>query len=492
MMKNKRSRFQTQIIYIFLVTIFSLFAVNIYVFQNVRFIIESVDGAYAGNRALTEMRDWLDTIHTEALSYLNTRDESVLNQFYTNEAKYKEFLTQLEHEGAMTEIELREMALWTLSSNYIQAANKAVLSKMNGNVEDYVNYENQMKIKYEYLTTAMTNLNQQMFVKNSTTYGVLYDATRVTQMLYMILFILTGGADILILVLLIRRLTRPLEELVDLSEKVGEGNLDVQLSSVEEQEEYNEIGILRVAFNRMVIRLKDYMEQVRVSVEAESAMREKAIRMEASVKDAKLKYLQAQINPHFLFNTLNAGAQLAMMEDAEKTYRYIHKVADFFRYKIQNDDGIATLQEELRTVDDYVYILNVRYGNDLHYECHVEEGYENLTMPSMILQPIVENAMKHGLSEVDWEKKIEIEVTEDENDVVISIRDNGVGMDFNQLEEALSNKHRHEGIGLENVLTRLRTFYGRENVMEITSVGKNMGTEIALILPKETGIKEYV
>ena len=489
-MKIKRRKFRTQIIYIFLLTFVSLFLVNLYIFRNMRQVVSSVDKAYEGNRKLTEMREWLDTIHSEMREYLNMKDESVLNQYYINEEKYKGFLEKFKHEGEMTEVELRENAVYNISVGYIQSVSKAVLAKKNGEIVEYQSYQQQAEKQYEYLTTAMLSLNNLIFHNNSGTNSKMSRLMRTSERLSGIILFLTGGVDICILLLLIRRLTKPLQTLVDTAKEVGEGNLDVQLV---ETHDYNEIGIVNSSFNQMVISLKDYMEKVRVSVEAESALREKSIRMEASVKDAQLKYLQAQINPHFLFNTLNAGAQLAMMEEADQTYRYIHKVADFFRYKVKSDEGISTIQEELQIVDDYIYILNVRYAGEIHYNKNIDEHYLSVSVPSMILQPVVENCIKHGLHDVEWEKKIDVSVTGEDDRIVISISDNGIGIPQDIIDKIMNGTlkdeeyiNKKDGVGLDNVITRLRTFYDRENVIEITSVGPDMGAEIALYLPKDT------
>ncbi|SEF78421.1 Histidine kinase-, DNA gyrase B-, and HSP90-like ATPase [Eubacterium ruminantium] len=489
MKTERRRKFSTQIVYIFLITFVSLFLVNIIIFRNMRMVIDGIDSAYDGNRNLTEMREWLDTIHSEMREYLNVKDEGVLNQFYINEERFKEFLKRFNHEGAMSEIEVREKGVYNLSIGYIQYANKAVLAKKSGEVGEYQTIQEQAEKDYEYLTTAMTNLNNLLFRNNSGTYGKMTELMHISEVLFNVILVLTGGVDICILLLLLRRLTKPLKALVDKAKEVGEGNLDVQLV---EPQNYNEIGIVNSSFNQMVISLKDYMEQVRVSVEAESALREKSIRMEASVKDAQLKYLQAQINPHFLFNTLNAGAQLAMLENADQTYRYIHKVADFFRFKVKNDEGISTIREELQIVDDYMYILNVRYAGELHYNKNIDEQYMNICVPSMILQPIVENCVKHGLHDVEWEKKIDVSVTGEDDNIVISVSDNGVGIPQDIIDKIMNNTlkdedyiNKKDGIGLDNVITRLKTFYDQENVIEITSVGPDMGAEIALFIPKE-------
>ena len=181
-----------------------------------------------------------------------------------------------------------------------------------------------------------------------------------------------------------------------------------------------------------------------------------------------------------------------MMEDANGTYRYIHNVADFFRYTIKKTDRLTSLKEEMELVDNYIYILNVRYSGEIHYEKIVDESLLNISVPSMILQPIVENCIKHGFDEIEWEKKIILSVAKEGNSVVLSIRDNGVGMSREQISRIINSKLQEEdlageprGIGMDSVIARLQTFYDREDVIEIASMGKNMGTEVAVFIPIE-------
>lgn len=223
-------------------------------------------------------------------------------------------------------------------------------------------------------------------------------------------------------------------------------------------------------------------------MEQESAMKERELMMENHLKDAQLKYLQAQINPHFLFNTLNAGAQLAMMEGADKTYTYVQNVADFFRYNIKSMEEV-TLEDELVQVKHYIYILNVRFSGDIHFNMDVENSCKSVSMPGMILQPIVENSVNYGISDIDWQAKIEISATREDEYVWLSIRDNGIGMEQKKIDQIMSGQLKEDeifsdsnGVGLNNVIQRLRMFYNKEDVIEITSVGKNMGTEVAIKL----------
>ena len=109
----------------------------------------------------------------------------------------------------------------------------------------------------------------------------------------------------------------------------------------------------------MLDSIRIHIKQQRESIEKQAQMKERELLMETHLKEAQLKYLQAQINPHFLFNCLNAGAQLAMLEDAERTGVFLEKMADFFRYNVRKMEDDALLWEEVDAVDNYIYILNV-------------------------------------------------------------------------------------------------------------------------------------
>ena len=215
--------------------------------------------------------------------------------------------------------------------------------------------------------------------------------------------------------------------------------------------------------------------------------------METHLKDAQLKYLRAQINPHFLFNTLNAGAQLAMMEGADRTYEYVQTVADFFRYNVKKQDELVSIENEVDLVDNYIRILNVRFSGDIHYDRQTDKRLMKLKMPGMILQPIVENAVNHGIREMGDKGHIQLKVFKDEDRVYISVKDNGKGMSREDIDKLLGGEWKYEekkgdsnGIGMDNVIARLKLFSERDDVIDIVSEGEGKGTEVIINLPYET------
>lgn len=281
----------------------------------------------------------------------------------------------------------------------------------------------------------------------------------------------------------------PLKNMAETAALVGQGNFNVKMPASDARDE---LGAVTRAFNTMVENLDIYMAKTKESMEKEQQMMERELLMENHLKEAQLKYLQSQINPHFLFNSLNAGAQLAMMEDAEKTGIFVQKMADFFRYNVKKGEEDATLEEELDAVDNYIYILNVRFAGDIHFEKEVDETVENIRIPSMILQPVVENAVNHGIRDIEWEGKINLSVHRQEENVEICIRDNGKGMTEAQIKSVLEGSSMQEedrgdstGIGMNNVISRLELYYEKKNLVEIYSDGPGKGTEVILNLPAE-------
>ena len=254
-------------------------------------------------------------------------------------------------------------------------------------------------------------------------------------------------------------------------------------------ETVSEIRVLSLSFEHMAKTIQNLMDRVH--------------REEKELRKTELKALQAQINPHFLFNTLNAGAQLAMMEGADKTVSFIENMADFFRYNIKKINEDTTIGEELKMVDSYIYILNVRFSGEIHYKKQVAEELEDVKVPSMILQPIVENAVNYGIRGLEREGIIEVSVYRDEptDSICISVWDNGHGMTQERIQEVMEGRasenassSNSNGIGLENVITRLQLYFDcdpgnhesemrPEDVLTMQSDGAEQGTEVTIWIP---------
>ena len=205
----------------------------------------------------------------------------------------------------------------------------------------------------------------------------------------------------------------------------------------------------------------------------------KRAKAESMAHEAQLKMLRYQLNPHFLFNTLNSISSLVNKRDDSRANEMILQLSDFLRHSLYIDpvEGI-TLKEELDALQLYLRIEQARFGDRLSIHLDVSSDAEQLHVPSMILQPLVENAIKYAIApcEKGGEIKISAELYKDEM-IAISVADNGPGFDENLIDES------SVGVGLRNTRERLNTFYRGNSRFLVDSNGKN-GTKISIIVPR--------
>ena len=490
-MKNKRSllpkSIRTKMILAFCLPSILLFLVNFMLYMSTNDMINSLNDVYASNIKLNDLNATLTDLQASMSDYLHTRTTDSLEDYYRYEQDYYNMVSELDDRLVNSEAKHLERNIKNMSIKYLNLTNKTIDCKRGGNVEKYKGYYAKSTRMYNYISTSIYSLNNEQFVENSTSYATMINTLQSMAGIKVITLIVIGVGNLIFVVLFASTITEPLVSLSNQANKVSNGDFDIELI---ERISSDEIGVVTKAFNTMVISIREYIEKVKTSMEKERVLIENKLTMEAHLKDAKLRYLQAQINPHFLFNTLNAGAQLAMMEGAERTGDYIDKVAEFFRYNIKKDHDVVTLREEIELVDNYIYILNVRFSGDISFEKAIDESLLNIQIPSMILQPIVENSVNYGIRNIDWRGKIKLSVYRMENQACVSISDNGIGIEAATIEKILSGRfHSNDemtdsnGVGLDNCINRLSLFYGRDDIMDIISAGKDKGTETILYLP---------
>lgn len=470
-----------------------MLAINVILYGQVNKTIKRMDTVYSSNVNLTELSDSLKTVQEDLYAYLSVKSSDSLENYYRSEQNYLTLLNKLSDQISSNPSKLLERNIKSMSETYVRFTGDAVTAKRSRNVEKYKELYDQSQQLYGYINSYINELNNQQFRNNSSSYQTLREMLEYLEISSLVLMSIMMGLGAMMLFGITKGMIEPLTNLAETANLVGQGNFNVKMPRTDA---LDEVGIVTRAFNTMVESLEEYIIRTKESMEKEQQMMEKELLMKNHLKEAQLKYLQSQINPHFLFNSLNAGAQLAMMEDAEKTCIFVEKMADFFRYNVKKGLEDASLEEELTAVDNYIYILNVRFAGDIHFTKAVDESLMDCRIPSMILQPIVENAVNHGIRNIDWEGKILLEITGAENQILIRIKDNGKGMSQERIREVLSgNSGEAEeqsdstGVGMNNVISRLELYYDQKNLVEINSQGVNMGTEIILRLPRTGGKK---
>lgn len=216
------------------------------------------------------------------------------------------------------------------------------------------------------------------------------------------------------------------------------------------------------------------------------------IELEKSLRASELKALQSQVNPHFLFNTLNSIARLAMLENAQKTQEVVISLADLLRYNLRTLGQMVPLSEEIDHIQSYLHIQKTRFGDRVNYKSEISEEVVRFAVPIMTLQPLVENALVYGLEPKVEGGTITIKAYAEGNYVVIKIEDNGMGMSKERLErvrlmeENQSRRGHTTGIGIPNVFKRLTHHFGNKCQMLLDSVPQQ-GTQITILIPQSEG-----
>ena len=194
---------------------------------------------------------------------------------------------------------------------------------------------------------------------------------------------------------------------------------------------------------------------------------------------------RSQINPHFLFNTLNVIGGMANLEDAVITEKMIKALSSLFRYNLKTPEEEVPLAKELKVVEDYMYLQQMRFGSRIAYQVTCSVDQEKVLVPTFTFQPLVENAIIHGLSPKEEGGKIRIRIWQSEEMLYIVIGDTGVGMDeekLRNLREELQKKDGKTGIGLGNIYKRIYAMYQGSSVNVYSR--KNAGTVIKIRIPQ--------
>lgn len=289
--------------------------------------------------------------------------------------------------------------------------------------------------------------------------------------------ILTIGLTLVLISMLIaffmtRSVTKPLSSVAASLQRVTAGDLNI---SVEVKSE-DEIGQLSRAFNQMVLKTKELLA--------------KATSSQLLQREAEFKALQAQINPHFLYNALETINWMAKSKNATDICHMVNALGSLMRTSISSKKEFVCVEEEMQYVKDYIYIQNMRYGEQVLSEIDVEPELLSHSIPKFIIQPIVENAITHGLEQKLSEGCVRIRGFLKKGTIRFVVSDDGVGMEKECVERILSGPAPHSnasrlGMGLRNVHDRIQLYYGEEYGLSISSVA-GVGTTVQIVLPEGT------
>ena len=267
--------------------------------------------------------------------------------------------------------------------------------------------------------------------------------------------------------ILSRMLSRPLWGLASAMERFER---DADHFSYRPVRGTREVRELSQSFGHMVLRIQQLMSTVRQE--------------EINLRKTELKALQAQINPHFLYNTLDSIAWMCERGRNADAVNMVHALARLFRISISRGHELIPIAKEIEHAESYLQIQKYRYKNQFTYEFDVDPGCLDYYCNKITLQPIIENSINHGLDLLVEEGRIQVEVLQDGEDILFRVRDNGVGMSQEQVDAILEqDPEDRTGIGIRNVNDRLRIYFGAPYGLNITSE-LDVGTCVEIRMPK--------
>ena len=338
------------------------------------------------------------------------------------------------------------------SSNAEMKAMAPYLSVKNGYVKSKQAYVSQYQIPNSGWTLIGVSSMEQLHAVQ-------------TQILWS--FIGTGlfalGVCLIGIWFVLRLWIKPLRDLQATILKVGSGHSDLRANETGSPE----LVDLARQFNIML----DRIDQLMIAVKEE----------EQNVRRYELQALSSQINPHFLYNTLDTIVWMAEFNDSKRVVEVTKSLAKYFRLALNQGHEQISLKDEIDHVRQYLFIQKQRYGQKLQYEIKELKQYDDYKIPKLILQPLVENAIYHGIKEMNRQGRIRVSVSENDTQLIVSIYDNGRG--FVASETTNATLVRLGGVGLKNVNQRLQLQFGKSYHMEIKSE-ENTYTEIRLYFPK--------
>ncbi|MDH8679093.1 sensor histidine kinase [Fusibacter bizertensis] len=464
--------------------------ISLYVSYNSKMLLDEIKDMFNTSITLSEIENKLEITHSSLTQYIQTKSSDALNTYIENSenlaSSTEALLRYYGSEKGMLSVE----NVHNLVLRYNQYSADAVVAKRGRDAEGCRDMYQLAEDILKNIRGLIQNLKLIQLEDNVVLYKSLDYNSQKVQISNMVMIIDLIILTIMLVLHVTYRMTTPIIKLAHSANEIASGHFEGEEVIVSDEDE---IQMMAKAFNKMRISIRNLIQELKKTNEVEAQLFEKelqTVKMQTLLNKAELRSLQSQINPHFLFNSLNAGVQLAMMEEADLTLEFLENMSAIFRYNIKPLDKTVTIEEELNNIKAYSEMMKVRFGDKLKFDLKVSSEVLPVAIMPLILQPLVENAFIHGIGKKEDGGEVFVEVWHEKEWLYFLVRDNGIGMTDIQMqrilnennEQAIPKKSHSSGIGAGNVLQRLKLAYGNEICMDIKST-LEVGTEITITIP---------
>ena len=424
-------------------------------------------------------------------NYIRNPSDTVMNNYTTNINNAKSIAESLRNSAGNESIYYSIVGIEELIDSYVEKNNEIIEGLDKGSFSDTYEARGDSLIIYNYINIRLsetmgrqTDVSKGIFNNMNTNSSIIAISTLVA-------FVSVVAFLTIFIIRFSRSISVPMMQLSQYAKEISTGGFDSEDIEPANPLELNELA---VSVNKMKAGLGTMFSELDQKARLESELHEREVenlRIISELKNTELKVLQAQINPHFLFNTLNSINRMAFMNNNQDIVNIIEALSEMLRYSLNKITGPITLSDEIENLKRYIYIQKVRFQDKLHIDVTVDSRRLDMKLPCMILQPLVENSIVHGLRPYDYNGDITINIFDADEATIVIVADTGVGIAAEKLkglkeqpETWTDNESdtQSTSIGLSNVLMRLNNYFGDDDRVKIESV-EGEGTAITLFLP---------
>lgn len=450
-----------------------------------------INKSFEQQRYIRETQESLDEFRKPFQEYLSSKSSKALSELLMVSQRIRSSIPTgqpipTDQEG------LREREIYSLVGSWLDFADLAIEEKRGMDIERYTKRYAEMQAMYEYINREITSISSMRFSAQLENYEVFIATSKNIQVWNLMFIVSISLFSLLLILTAVDKINKPMVNLSETASEIAAGNFEV--ADIGMTNLY-EIDHVVEAFNRMKRDIHTSIEELKWQRNVEQEYmheRVKNMKMQEMLRRMELYTLQAQMNPHFLFNTLNTGIQLAIVEGAERTGEYMDHLAKLFRHNLREKDVVVPLRHEIEGLESYFYILGVRFPRnlDLVLDCP-PEILDAYSVPAYILQPLVENCVVHAFKNADSRNSIVVRAYREGVRLCLSVADNGIGMDAEKVDSLMRPMPALDTgskvMGLENVIQRLFFFFPDDP--EVVSIVSEPGKGTEILVKIDTGKK---